>query len=261
MVEWFEPNDRLIDTDPMRATRPEGGRATFDPTGRLLTEYGFGEHCGKSDADPYSLFAWRDTIKANWQLTAHHGLQPLQSMGQSRRVAAGFRSFGGRLAAIDAVDRHIHRARPPTRCGRQKEGPDHAIGRSRGGLTSKIHVVVDEGGLPIRFALTPGQASDKAAAPGLLEGLHLASVVIADRGYDWQHLINLVGRRGSQAHIPTQRNRKVQRSVVYRNRNLVERFFLQAQTLQTGRHAIRQTRWEFPGCHRIRFRQNLDADL
>lgn len=82
--------------------------------------------------------------------------------------------------------------------------------------------------MPIRFALTPGQASDKAAAPGLLEGLHPASVVIADRGYDWQHLINLVGQRGGQAHIPTQRDRKVQRSVdpnLYRHRNLVERFF------------------------------------
>ena len=49
-----------------------------------------------------------------------------------------------------------------------------------------------------------------------------ASVVVADRGYDWQHLIDLVGQRGGQAHIPTQRDRKVQRSVdpnVYRQRN------------------------------------------
>jgi len=44
----------------------------------------------------------------------------------------------------------------------EKRGPDHAIGRSRGGLTSKIHVVVDEHGLPVRLALTAGQASDKA---------------------------------------------------------------------------------------------------
>jgi len=95
-------------------------------------------------------------------------------------------------------------------------------------LTSKIHVVVDERGLPVRLALTAGQASDKATAPGLLQGLPAASVVIADRGYDWQHLIDLVGQRGGQAHIPTQRDRKVQRSVdpsLYRQRNLVERFF------------------------------------
>ena len=107
----------------------------------------------------------------------------------------------------------------------------HAAGGkkgARGGLTSKIHVVVDEHGLPVRLALTPGQASDKAAAPGLLEGLRATSIVIADRGYDWQHLIDLVSRRGGQAHIPTQRDRKLQRSVdprLYRQRNLVERFF------------------------------------
>jgi len=82
--------------------------------------------------------------------------------------------------------------------------------------------------LPVRLALTAGQASDKAAAPGLLDGLPAATIVVADRGYDWQHLIDLVGQRGGQAHIPTQRDRKVQRSVdptIYRKRNLVERFF------------------------------------
>jgi transposase len=95
-------------------------------------------------------------------------------------------------------------------------------------LTSKIHVVVDEKGLPVRLSLTAGQASDKAAAPALLEGLPVSSIVIADRGYDWQHLIDLVAQRGGQAHIPTQRDRKLQRSVdpaLYRQRNLVERFF------------------------------------
>ncbi len=88
-------------------------------------------------------------------------------------------------------------------------------------------MVVDERGLPVRLALTQGQASDKAVAPDLLEGLP-ASLVVADRGYDWQHLIDLVRQRGGNAHIPTQRDRKVQRSVdpsLYRQRNLVERFF------------------------------------
>jgi len=52
--------------------------------------------------------------------------------------------------------------------------------------------------------------------------------VVADRGYDWQFLIDFIAARGGRAHIPTQRDRKVQRSVdldLYRNRNLVERFF------------------------------------
>ncbi|WP_323716361.1 IS5 family transposase [Paracoccus aminovorans] len=128
--------------------------------------------------------------------------------------------------SMQLIDSSIVRAHQHA-AGGKKGGPDHAIGRSRGGLTSKIHVVVDESGLPVRLALTAGQASDKAAASTLLEQLP-AAIVVADRGYDWQHLIDLVGQRGGQAHIPTQRDRKVQRSVapeIYRKRNLVERFF------------------------------------
>ena len=94
-------------------------------------------------------------------------------------------------------------------------------------MTTKIHAVVDQDGLPIRLLLTAGHASDKATAPALLDGLP-GSLVVADRGYDWQQLIDLVVSRGGQAHIPTQRDRKVQRSVdreLYRKRNLIERFF------------------------------------
>jgi len=80
----------------------------------------------------------------------------------------------------------------------------------------------------VRLELTLGKASDKATAPTRLEGLPVAPLVVADRGYDWQHLIDLVDGRGGQAQIPTQRDRKVQRSIdpaIYRHRNLVERLF------------------------------------
>ena len=88
--------------------------------------------------------------------------------------------------------------------------------------------MVDEQGLPVRLLLTAGHVSDKATAPALLEGLPASQAVIADRGYDWQHLVDLVASRGGRAHIPTQRDRKNQRSVdreLYRQRNLIERFF------------------------------------
>jgi transposase len=89
-------------------------------------------------------------------------------------------------------------------------------------------VVVDGEGLPIRIVLTAGQASDKEAAVPLISSLVRTSDLVADRGYDAQALIDLARSRGACAHIPTQRDRKVQRSVdrdVYRRRNLVERFF------------------------------------
>jgi len=95
-------------------------------------------------------------------------------------------------------------------------------------LSTKIHTVVDAHGLPIKLLLTPGQVSDKAAVAALLDGLRPAVNTVADRGYDAQAILDLIVRHGSTPHIPTQRDRKQQRSVdhaIYRQRNLVERFF------------------------------------
>lgn len=88
--------------------------------------------------------------------------------------------------------------------------------------------MVDQDGLPLRLVLSAGQASDKAAVADLIEGLPPAKALVADRGYDAKAIIELVAARGGCAHIPTQKDRKTQRSVdprLYRQRNLVERFF------------------------------------
>lgn len=95
-------------------------------------------------------------------------------------------------------------------------------------MSTKIHVVVDEQGLPVRLMLSPGQASDKAAAATIIASLPAPATVVGDRGYDAKALVEQIEAKGSTAHIPTQRDRKKQRSVdpaIYRQRNLVERFF------------------------------------
>ena len=87
---------------------------------------------------------------------------------------------------------------------------------------------MDEKGLPLRLVISPGQASDKTIAPSLLADLPPARALVADRGYDAQAILTRVRQAGGHAHIPTCRDRKVQRSVdpaLYRQRNLVERFF------------------------------------
>jgi transposase len=58
------------------------------------------------------------------------------------------------------------------------------MGRSRGGLTTKIHALVDAEGRPIRIALTPGQAHDGTAAEELLAGLKSGAILLADKAYD-----------------------------------------------------------------------------
>lgn len=88
--------------------------------------------------------------------------------------------------------------------------------------------MVDGRGLPVRFVLTAGQASDKTTTPALLDGLALHGDVVADRGYYAGSIIELIEARGGTAHIPSQSNVRVRRSVdreLYRQRNLVERFF------------------------------------
>jgi transposase len=88
--------------------------------------------------------------------------------------------------------------------------------------------VVDQTGMPIRIVLSQGQSSDKTIAPLLIESLAPGRDLVADRGYDARAIIDLVESRGGRAHIPTCRDRKVQRSVdtkLYRQRNLIERFF------------------------------------
>lgn len=95
-------------------------------------------------------------------------------------------------------------------------------------MSTKLHAVVDGEGLPIRLALSQGQVSDHKAAADLIGSLRRVRHVVADRGYDARALVEQVQAMGATAHIPTQRDRKVQRSVapeIYRQRNLVERYF------------------------------------
>jgi hypothetical protein len=61
-----------------------------------------------------------------------------------------------------------------------KEGPeepqDHALGGSRGGLTTKIHMLFDANGVPLRFLLSGGQASDIVYAQPLLDEAYIPSL-------------------------------------------------------------------------------------
>ena len=88
--------------------------------------------------------------------------------------------------------------------------------------------MVDATGLPVRFVLTPGQASDKTTFPTLIDGLPLAQDVVADRGFFARTIIEQIEAAGAKAHIPSQSNVRVRHVVdrdIYRQRNLVERFF------------------------------------
>ena len=81
------------------------------------------------------------------------------------------------------------------------------MGRSRGGLTTKIHLTVNESGLPLAFHLTPGQAHDTTAARHLLQRLQPNQLVLADKAYDADWIRDLIWEQGAIAVIPSKTNR------------------------------------------------------
>ncbi len=58
------------------------------------------------------------------------------------------------------------------------------MGRSRGGLTTKIHALVDANGLPVVLKLAPGQAHDGRRAADMLDEVGKGQILLADRAYD-----------------------------------------------------------------------------
>src|SRR5690242_9757449 len=85
-------------------------------------------------------------------------------------------------AAVQMIDTSIVRVHQHGACITRNQR--QSMGRSRGGLTSKIHAVVDGNGLPVRLALGPGEAHDIRLAGKLLSRLKSRSMLLADRGYD-----------------------------------------------------------------------------
>jgi transposase len=127
-------------------------------------------------------------------------------------------------AMIDStiVRAHQHSAGAP------KKDDDQAIGRSKGGLSTKIHALVDALGNPLSFLLTPGQAHDLAGADALLPQM-TADLLIADKAFDAdQRVIRPLASAGQAAVIPPRKHRRSRRDFdrdLYKARHLVENFF------------------------------------
>jgi len=112
--------------------------------------------------------------------------------------------------------------------GEPKDNSDEAIGRSKGGLSTKIHATCDALGNPTRFYLTAGQVHDLAGADVLLSHLE-ADTLIADRAYDADERVrNRLAAQACDAVIPSTANRKEPYPYdkhLYKARHLIENFF------------------------------------
>jgi transposase len=126
------------------------------------------------------------------------------------------------------VRRQHDREGPPLR-GRWKRGAEaQAIGKSRGGRTTKIHAVVDGGGRIIAFELTGGNRHDIKPAPGLIEPLPPAKSLLADAAYDSEAFRDFLAGRGTTPVIkqnPTRKREHPFDKEAYKGRNIIERAF------------------------------------
>jgi transposase len=145
-------------------------------------------------------------------------------------VEEGVRALGRCGGQRVRDDRQHDRAGASAQCrGSQKDGADdEAIGRSRGGLSTKIHATVDALGNPTGFALSPGQAHDLEGADALLPDL-AADALIADKAFDAEErVLRPLAKAGKAAVIPPKGNRKAPRPYdrdLYKARHLIENFF------------------------------------
>ena len=118
------------------------------------------------------------------------------------------------------------------------------MGRSRGGLTTKIHALVDANGLPILLKLTAGQAHDGRSAADMLDRLGHGQILLADRGYDSDALRARLTKQGAWGNIkpmPGRTNLPSFSSYLYRFRNLVECFFNKLNHFRAVRRATQST--------------------
>jgi transposase len=146
-------------------------------------------------------------------------------------ILEGLAESGVADATLQMIDATIIRAHHCAAGGRGAER--NALGRSRGGFSTKINARTNAEGLPIGVVITPGQAHDVTAFPALMQEIDRdPEQMLGDKGYDSEAVRNDIEERGGEAAIPSTATRKVQHAVdkaLYALRNRIERFFNRAK--------------------------------
>ena len=90
------------------------------------------------------------------------------------------------------------------------KGGNQDMGRTKGGVNTKIHLAVDAHGMPVRMVVTAGTTADCTQASTLIEGID-AQYLLADKGYDSNAIIAQAREQGMEPVIPPRKNRKQSR--------------------------------------------------
>jgi transposase len=135
------------------------------------------------------------------------------------------RACAGRRAARASLDRQLRRESASLGFGRKRGEKNQAIGRSRGGRTTKIHALTDAECRPLSFTLTGGQVADCRAGAELLARLPPRQILHADKGYDSNAIRRQVEERSAIPNIPPKANRNWKNCFspfLYRARNAID---------------------------------------
>jgi transposase len=158
------------------------------------------------------------------------GFYSVQPLEQARRVGCRLRDFGESRASRRRGARHRFYDHPGApACGRGKRGNQNqeALGRSRGGFSTKVHLRTNAQGNPLTFEISGGEVHEVNAYDALM-GLDDVNPekLLADKGYDSDAIRDDLAKRGIEAVIPPRSNRTIHIEYdrqAYRHRNLVER--------------------------------------
>ncbi|WP_086012830.1 MULTISPECIES: IS5 family transposase [Sphingobium] len=148
-------------------------------------------------------------------------------LGVFNKIFAALAAKGGKpdQLMIDATHLKAHR----TAASLLKKGMfPRRIGRTKGGLNSKLHTVCDGKGRPLVMLLSEGQMSDYKGAALMLDALPPAKALLGDRGYDADWFRKALAERNITACIPSKKNRKVpipHDAALYRQRHKIENMF------------------------------------
>src|SRR5262245_5981854 len=156
-----------------------------------------------------------------------HRVYAFLAVGAEGGLGAGIQSPLRRSGFRICPDRRHTRPGPPTWHRGKRGTQNQAIGRSRGGLTTKIMALVDALGNLIRFVLLPGQRHDSIGVEPLITGLDFEAL-IGDKAFDNNWLRASLNERGAAAVIPSKADRAGRiphDAEMYKWRHLVENFF------------------------------------
>jgi transposase len=141
-----------------------------------------------------------------------------------RRLEALARPQPGDGQALDSTTAKAQ----PFGGGRKRGAEAQALGRSRGGRTTKIHGIADARGRPIAIDVTPGPLGDVRVATALIRAVPPGGSLAADAAYDRDGLRRFLKERGTIPIIPnnpTRKNHHPFDHVADRQRNRIERMF------------------------------------